>query len=137
VSKFHDAAYRKATKTVLAADMKIAAAKTLFTVTGAVEAIVFGRVKTTPTSLGALTLEVGIVGNTAAIIAQTALGHLVLNLPWVDASQANPHALPAALFIEAGADIILTTGTADAVLGEIELICLWKPISSNGKVAAA
>jgi len=102
-----------------------------------VKAIVYGRVKITPTSLGGMTLEVGIAGNTAAIIPLTALGHLVLNLAWVDASQANPHAEPSPLLIENGANIILTTGTASAVLGEVEIICLWKPASADGKVAAA
>lgn len=134
---FEDACYRVARKTVLAADMLFGTPKTLFDVDGMVKAIVYGRVKITPTSLGGMTLEVGIAGNTAAIIPLTALGHLVLNLAWVDASQANPHAEPSPLLIENGANIILTTGTASAVLGEVEIICLWKPASADGKVAAA
>jgi hypothetical protein len=118
--------------------MLIATAKTLFNVDGDVEVIVFGKVKTAVESSGGLTAEVGIAGNTAAIIAQTGKAHLAADKPWVDASQANPHALPAAVMIASGANIILTTGTADAdVGGEIEMTCLWKPISSDGKVAAA
>jgi hypothetical protein len=136
--KYHDAAYRKATKTVAKAAMLIAAPTTLFTVTGVVEVIILGIIKTAVDSSGGLTLEVGIAGNTAALIAQAGKAALLVNTVWVDATPGNPQALPASQVLANGADIIQTTGTANADLtGEIDYICLWKPLSAGANLVAA
>lgn len=129
--------YNIARKTVTDAEMLIAAPTTLFTVTGLVEMIIFGRIKEAVTSGGACTLEVGIAGGTATLIAQAAKAALLANLIWKDATPVNPAALPASKLVENGADVIQTTGTTDANGGEIEYYCLWRPLAPGSKVVAA
>ena len=114
------------------------AAYTIFTVTGDVYAQVFGLCQVALTSVGAPTIELGIAGNTAALIAQTAGLDLDQYETWQDnAPEANPGAVPidARGFVVAnGADVILTIGTADLTAGDIDIICRWWPISTNGNV---
>jgi hypothetical protein len=129
--------YLIAKKAVVAADLLSATPKTLFSVTGVVEAFVVGVIGASVTSLGELTAEVGIAGNTAALLPQIGKAALLSDRIWQSATPANPAAIPAAKMIAAGADIILTTGTANAVLGSIEFYCFWKPVSTDGNVSAA
>lgn len=114
------------------------AAYTVFAVTGDVYVQVFGLCQVTLTSAGAPTIELGIAGNTAALIAQTAGLDLDQYETWQDAGpEANPGAVPlnARGFVVAnGADVILTIGTADLTAGDIDVICRWWPISTNGNV---
>jgi len=114
------------------------AAYTLFAVTGTVFAQVFGVCQTLMDSGGGATIEVGIAGNTAALIAQTTATDLDQYETWQDASpEANPGAvdLTGRSFILAeGDDVILTVGTADLTAGKIDFYCLWSPLSTNGMV---
>lgn len=135
--KYHDAAYRIARKTVDKTKMLSAGPATLFEVDGTVEVVIFGVISEAVDSAGALTLEVGIAGNTAALIAQTGKAALLINTVWKDATPANPEAMPAAQLVTNGADIIQTTGAADANAGIIEYVCLWKPVSAGAKLVAA
>lgn len=116
-------------------------ALTLFTVTGTVFAQVFGVCQTLMNSGGAATIEVGISGNTAALIAQTTATDLDQYETWQDASpEANPGAvdLTARSFVvTGGADVIFTIGTADLTAGVIDFYCLWAPLSADGLVTAA
>lgn len=116
-------------------------ALTMFAVTGTVLAQVFGVCQTDMNSLGAATIEVGISGNTAALIAQTTATDLDQYETWQDATpEANPGAvnLTGRTFVLTnGADVILTIATADLTAGVIDLYCLWTPLSAGAKVTAA
>lgn len=112
----------------------------LFDVTGEVKVIVYGVCTTT--LVGAGTLEVGLAGNTALVLAQVAdATTIAAGDVYVDASVGEvggfvATALPAATYITNGSDIVETSGTADITAGNIYYVCLWIPISSNGRVKA-
>lgn len=124
-----------------AVDTGAQAAYTQFTVTGTVLVKVFGVCQTLMDSGGAATIELGIVGNTAALIAQTTATDLDQYEAWQDAGpEANPAPvdLTARTFvITNGADIILTVGAADLTAGVIDFYCLWSPLSAGATVVAA
>ena len=110
-----------------------AAAHTLFTVTGNVLAAVFG-ICDTNLSTGA-TIEVGVTGATAGIIAQVAeSGNLDDGMVWVDATPDETEAIPSPRVINDGSDILLTIGTADLTAGVIDFYCLWRPLSETGNI---
>lgn len=118
------------------------AAYTIFTVTGDVLVRVFGLCQVLLDSGGAATIELGIAGNTAALIAQTLATDLDADETWQDAvPEANPGDVATAFgswFVVAnGADIILTIGTADLTAGDLDFHALWLPLSANGNVVAA
>lgn len=109
---------------------------TLFTVTGVVELKIFGIVNTLLTGTG--TLEVGVTGNTAALIAQSTGTDLDANEVWVDATPGlGAEALPTGSFIVSNLNIIETVGTADITAGQIDYYCIWRPISTGATVVAA
>jgi hypothetical protein len=108
---------------------------TLFTVTGDVLAIVFAKCTTLLTGANA-TLEVGVAGNTAAIIAQTTGTDIDANEIWNGATPAAVALLTPKL-VSGGADIIETIATADVTAGVLEYHCLWVAVSSDGAVVAA
>ena len=123
-------------------DTGAAAAYTIFTVTGDVMVHVFGLCQVLMDSGGAATIEVGIAGNTAAIIAQTTATDLDAYETWQDAvPEANPGnvvtALGAYFVIANGADIILTVGAADLTAGDCDFHAFWMPLSVDGNVVAA
>ena len=110
------------------------AAHTLFTVTGDVLVRVFGVCSTN--IAGAGTMEVGVAGNTAAIIAQIAdATNLDAGEVWVDATPGvGAEAVTGTFVVAGGADIILTIGSADLTAGVVTFYCLWRPLSSDGNV---
>jgi len=110
--------------------------ETLFTVTGEVEVTVIGYIDVAPTSIGALTLEVGVAGATAGLIAQTGKAVLLIDLLWIDATPAVLITKPSNKVIANGADIIHTIAGADATAGQITYYCWWRPLSSDGNVVA-
>lgn len=115
---------------------------TIFTVTGDVLAHVWGLCQVLLDSGGAATIELGIAGNTAALIAQTTATDLDAYETWQDAvPEANPGnvatALGAYFVIANGADVVLTVGTADLTAGEIDFHAFWMPLSTNGNLVAA
>jgi len=111
---------------------------TIFTVTGDVIVKVIGICTTS--LVGAGTLEVGVTGSTASILAQVA------NTTTIDVGQIYHDATVdakvelASVFVEkivaGGADIIGTSGSADITAGVIKFICLWKPLSEDSSVTA-
>lgn len=113
---------------------------TLFTVTGDVLVRLFG-VCTTLLAGATATLEVGVTGNTAALIAQTTATDIDANELWNDSTPAvgtdtlanitGPHV------IVNGLDIIETVGTTSITSGNIYYICLWRPLSADGNVVSA
>ena len=117
------------------------AAYTIFTVTG--DVFVFqqwGLCKIALTSDGAPTIELGIAGNTAAFVAQTAGLDLDQYEAWQDAApDANPAVvtlLAKSWTIQNGADVILTIGTADLTAGDIDFHVFWMPLSADGNLVA-
>jgi len=114
---------------------------TVFNVTGDVYAQVWGLCQTSLTSGGVATIELGISGNTAALIAQTTATDLDQYETWQDATpEANPGNVPLdarGFVIANGADVILTIGAANLTAGDVDFVCRWFPISDDGAVTAA
>lgn len=111
---------------------------TIFSVTGDILADVIGVVKTT--LVGAATLEVGVTGATAALLAQVAdATTLAADEVWgPDGSVSLAEAYTPTLHgIGGGLDIIGTVGTANITAGVIDFYCFWRPLSDDGNVAAA
>ena len=93
------------------------------------------------TLLGTGTVEVGIAGATAAIIAQVAGAAVTVGLLWQDAV---PDAQPGVVTLLGrswtlynGTDINLTIAGAVLTAGDIEFYCNWRPLSLNGNLVAA
>lgn len=116
------------------------AAYTIFTVTGDVVMKVFGVCDVAVTSGGAATIELGVSGNTAVLIAQATATDLILNEIWHDASptttveQIDPTGRE--FIIAGGQDVILTIATADLTAGDIDFYALWVPLSTDGNIVA-
>lgn len=114
---------------------------TLFTVSGTVFVQIFGVCQTSLTADGAATIEVGISGNTAALIAQITATNLDQYQTWQDAASENnpgPVDLTARSFVvTAGADIGFKVTTANLTAGVVDFYCLWAPLSTDGLVVAA
>jgi len=111
--------------------------QTLFTVTGSVLVRIFGVVTTT--LVGAGTLEVGVVGATAGLIAQVAdATTLATSDIWLAAtSAAGPRLLSDVLgpyIVPNGLTIGEKTAGTDISAGQIYYICIWRPLTSDGKV---
>jgi len=123
--------------TYVAATTGATGAKTLFTVTGCVSVRVFGVCGLTLE--GAATLEVGIVGATAIVLAQIANAtDLATDEIYVDATPTTKvEALPNQLIIGNGQDIIQTIGSTALTAGQLTYYCMWAPISEDGNVASA
>ena len=109
---------------------------TLFTVTGVVLARVFAVVSGADLT-GSGTLEVGISGNTAAIIPQVAATTLDVGEIWNSDTPATVRALQDFSILAAGTDIIQTIASNTVTAGTLTYYCLWIPISNDGNVVAA
>jgi hypothetical protein len=110
-------------------------ATTLFTVTGVVAARIFA-VCSGADLTGSGTLEVGIAGNTASLIAQSTGTQIDQGEIWLDTGPATVEVLPA-LQILNGTNIIQTIATDTITAGTLTYYCLWSPISSTGNIVAA
>ena len=115
---------------------------TIYTVTGDVLMQVFGLCQVLLDSGGAATVELGIAGNTAALIAQTLATDVDAYETWQDnAPETNPGDVSTAFgsyFVVAnGADVIFTVGTADLTAGDLDFHAFWRPLSTDGAVVAA
>ena len=110
---------------------------TLFTVTGPVVVRVFGICGIT--IVGAATLEVGISGDTARILAQIADATvLAADEIYLDATPTlKVEAIPSQVIISNGQDIIQTIGSAPMSAGQITYYCAWTPLGATGLVVAA
>ena len=111
--------------------------ETLFTVTGEVEVAVCGYIDIQPTAVGALTLEVGVAGDTAGIIAQTGKAVLLIDLLWMDATPAILITQPSVFVISNSLDIAHIIAGDDATDGKITYYCWWRPVSPDGLVVPA
>lgn len=110
-------------------------ATTLFTVTGVVSMRIFAVCSSDLTSGGAATIEVGIAGNTAALIAQTTATAIDNGEIWIDTGPATVELLPALSIVTN--DVIQTIGTTTISGGVLTYYCVWVPVSIDGNVVAA
>lgn len=106
----------------------------LFTVTGDVLATVFAVCGTLLTSGAGATVEIGIAGNTAALIAQTTAVDIDANEVWIDTAPATIEALPSDKILTNGTDIIQTIATDTVTAGVITFYCIWSPLSSDANI---
>ena len=109
---------------------------TLFTVTGDVVASVFGICNVDLDGATA-TIEVGVVGGTALLIAQTVATDIDVNEAWVDATPGLTQAVPSSQIVGNGQDIIQTVGTANITAGSITYYCYYQPLETGATVVAA
>lgn len=109
---------------------------TLFTVTGTVAVRVFGYCTADLTGAGA-TVEVGIAGNTAAIIAQTTGTNIDSAEFWNTATPVTVGSFSSTNLLLKDTNIIQTIATAAVDTGALTYFCIWAPVSSDGNVAAA
>jgi hypothetical protein len=121
-------------------DTGATAAYTLFTATGDVYIQqIYGACKVVP--VGAGTIEVGIAGNTAVLIAQTTGTDLLQYGLWQDATpEANPGIitlLARSWLLQNGADIIFTIAGAVLTAGDIDFYCNYIPLSPDATLVAA
>jgi hypothetical protein len=110
---------------------------TLFTVTGDVLAYIVAVCKTDLAGASA-TIEVGVTGATAALIAQTTATDIDVNEGWFAATPTLAVANTAQYHvIGGGLDVIQTVATANITAGAITYYLFWKPLSDDGLVVAA
>lgn len=112
-------------------------ASVLFTVTGDVIVNVFAICSDSLTSGGVSTIEVGITGNTAALIALTTVTTIDVGQVWVDASTGTVQPLPAANILTNGTDISQKITDATITGGTLTYYCAWRPLSVDGNIVAA
>jgi hypothetical protein len=110
-------------------------ATTLFTVTGTVRVNIFAVCTVDLTGSG--TIEVGISGNTAALIAQTTGTAIDAGEVWVDTAPATVEAPLTDKILTNGTDIIQTIGTDTLTAGSLTYYVTWTPISEDGNLVAA
>jgi len=109
----------------------------LFTVTGCIRGKLIARCTTNMAGATA-TIEVGVTGSTAGLIAQTTATNLIAPELWNDTSPDKAIELmtTAPEYIING-NIFVTVGTANLTGGVIEFTLLWSPVSTNGAVVSA
>lgn len=113
----------------------------LFTVTGSVIVKILAEVtETVVEGVGGGTIEVGITGSTAAIIAQSVSTTLDVDEIWHDATPDVDIELLSVIkefVIVGGADIFATIAGQNITDGTVVFYCFWTPLSSDGLVVAA
>lgn len=110
---------------------------TLFTITGSVLIQVVG-ICLTDLAGATATVEVGVTGATAAILAQETATDIDANKIWHDATvDATIEASSVISTFIASTNIILTAATANVSGGSIKFIARWVPLSADGNVVAA
>lgn len=90
------------------------------------------RVKTS--LVGAATIEMGVAGNTAALIAQSTATDLDANEFWQDAT---PESGVSSAIVDKAVkgNLILTVGSDDITAGVIEIVGYWLPLSDDGALS--
>ena len=120
--------------TYVAATTGAVGATDLFKVTGTVALQIFGVCSVNIAGSG--TIEVGIAGVTAGLIAQTTGTDIDADKIWVDNAPAKIETLPSQVVLT-GQTIIQTIGTDTLTAGTITYYCCWSPVSSSASVVAA
>jgi len=110
---------------------------TLFTVTGDVLVKVFAVCSVDLDSDGVATIETGITGNTAGLIALTTATTIDAGEIWKDNSPATIVSIPSSQILTIGTDIKQKITDATIKAGTLTFYCLWNPLSADGDVVAA
>lgn len=118
---------------------------TIFTVTDDVEVRVVAVCDDDLAAAAAPTIEVGVAGNTAVILAQVADGRTFdVDEIWTDAGISATACQLAATWPAAhnnvlsnGQDINFLAQANNLTAGDIDFYCLWRPLSATGNVVAA
>lgn len=111
----------------------------VFTVTGSVVVQVFAYCTTNLGFTANATIELGIAGSTASVIAQTDLtvAALIAQEIWHDATpdaEIELSSVAKEVIITDGNDIIITVGTANVNSGVIAFVATWYPLSTDGLI---
>lgn len=110
---------------------------TLFTVTGKCLIRIYG-VCTVDLEGAAATLEVGITGSTARLIAQTTATNIDNGESWFSNTPAFGVPLSSLTqYAVQDTSIIETVGTANITAGQIYYVCMYYPLTSGSRVEAA
>lgn len=113
---------------------------TLYTVTGDVLVRTFGVCTVTLTGASA-TVEVGVPGNTDALIATETGTEIDENGIYLSAAQVigavTLSTVTGPYIVVNGLDIIETVKVAPVTAGQIYYVCLWRALSLDGKVVKA
>jgi len=114
---------------------------TLFTVTGDLVIAGFWGVINTNLAGATATVEVGVPGNTAAILAQELATDMLDGGLYVSTTVAAGIAsLPTSgawQVINDGADIIETVNTSNVTAGQIDYYCIWAPVEDGARLISA
>ena len=111
---------------------------TLFTVTGDVLVRIYGVCTTT--NVGSGGISVGVEDNVAGLIVKVAnAGDLIEEEIFVDSTPTDVgvgllSTVLGPYLVVNGNDIIETLDAANITAGEVYYICLWKPVTPDGKV---
>jgi hypothetical protein len=111
----------------------VAGTTTLYAVTGVVAVRFMAVVKTTLTGATA-TVAVGTTGNTGGLIAATTGTTLTAGLLWASTSPATVIANTVPAWQIVSGNILETLATANVTAGNLQYICRWVPVSSDGFV---
>lgn len=134
-------ALRKTSKNI--ADLTGFDTAALFTVTGVVAVRAYAVVGATAiqSTSGTTTIELGVTGSSALLLAQTAVNNadFAANDVWIDANPAESFGARPDTFqiISNGLDISLTRSVDDITQGELTVYLEWYPISEDGDIVAA
>lgn len=108
----------------------------VFTITGTVRFRVIGVVETT--LVGAATIELGVTGTTAGLLAQVAdASGMAVNEIWHDATvdaKIEASTVMDEVIVANGLDAILTIGAANITAGAVRFLVSWYPISEGALV---
>lgn len=111
----------------------------VFTITGTIKLKLYA-VCTTILAGASATLELGISGGTAKLIAQTTATDIDANEIWHDATPDSAVELSTVSvenIVANSLDVIGTVATANITSGVIKFVALWKPISKDGNLVSA
>ena len=114
---------------------------TLFTVTGDVLVRIFG-VCTVALAGASATIEVGVTGNTAGLLALTTGTDIDANDIWFAAAPADIGVtalsdVATPILIVNSLNIIETLKTANLTGGDIYYVCIWRRLSGDGNVVGS
>jgi len=114
---------------------------TIFTVTGDIVILGFWGVVNTSLTGASGTIEVGVTGNTASIIAQETATEVDAGGILVSATQAVGVAAAvgsgAPIAFNNGLDIIETVATTDIAAGQIDYYVIWAPVEPGASLVSA
>ena len=136
----HNSLGRVATKSItyVAGTTGAIATVAIFTVTGTVAARIFGVCTTALTSGGVATIEVGVTGLTAGIIALSTATDIIANEIWLDATPTLlVDTVPDPKVIPNGLDINQKITDATITGGVMVYYCIWEPLSTGATIVAA